>query len=200
MRYAALPGQLELVVATVSEGLGAAMAYDVSVRSQGLTLTSPVDDDQLTDWRGEATIPIDSFIAYQLHRHKSGKLTTLSDSDAQQITTKTQKHLREAFGDTIRLTLTQRASKRQPELALTEPKVTGIQLSAEVRGARAPLDFTLSLAAKSNQNGPSELAVEGHGSTSLSSLGVAKVKAPLGLLVVADRVELTLRGVLTAQT
>lgn len=196
MRYAALPEQLELVVATVSEGLGAAMAYDVSVRSRGLTLASPVDDGELADWRGEATIPVDSFVAYQLHRHKSGKPATLSDSDAQQITTKTQKHLREAFGDTIQLTLSL-AKPPQPELRL--PTLSGVEVRAEVSGARAPLQLTLSLNAQSNDAGPSELAVEGRGSASLSSLGVAKVKAPLGLLVVADRIELTLRGVLTAQ-
>ncbi len=175
--YEAGPGDLELIVETFSEGIGARMAYDVSVRCSELNVSADVDPSQPESLSGSVEIPIAAFVAHALHRNKSRRPAELSSSDARQIGEKSRDKLREAFGSHIRLKLT--AERRAGEAVVL----------AEVEGAGTTLRLNVSATPKADA-----LELSGTGEASLSRLGVPKVKAPLGLMVVADRVQLKLSG------
>lgn len=175
-RYTAQPGDLELIVETLSEGIGARMAYDVSVRSRQLTLSlegDPLTPDSLS---GEVSLPVSSFEAHALHRNKSRAPAELSPSDARQIGEKTQAKLTEAFGSQIRLELS------------AESKAGALVVLARVKGALIRLEVSR----EDTADGALRISASGH--ASLAALGVPKVKAPLGLMVVADRVALKVTG------
>ncbi|MCA9627753.1 MAG: hypothetical protein KC766_08810 [Myxococcales bacterium] len=179
--YEAGPGDLELIVDTFSEGIGARMAYDVSVRCTELNVSADVDPTSPESLSGSVEIPVAAFVAHALYRNKSRRPADLSSSDARQIGEKSRDKLRDAFGTHIRLKL--KAERRGPEALVL----------AEVEGTQATLRLSLSATPKGDA-----LELTGKGEASLNELGVPKVKAPLGLMVVSDRIELKLSGKLRA--
>ncbi|MEZ4373299.1 MAG: hypothetical protein R3B07_20925 [Polyangiaceae bacterium] len=175
--YEAGPGDLELIVDTFSEGIGARMAYDVTVRCSELNVSADVDPETPESLTGSVEIPVAAFVAHALYRNKSRRPADLSSSDARQIGEKSRDKLREAFGSHIRMKL--KAERRSADSVVL----------AEVEGASTTLRVNVSATPRDGA-----LELSGRGEASLSKLGVPKVKAPLGLMVVADRVELKLSG------
>lgn len=175
--FEAGPGDLELIVDTFSEGIGARMAYDVTVRCSELNVSADVDPSSPESLSGSVEIPVAAFAAHALYRNKSRKPADLSTSDARQIGEKSRDKLREALGSHIRLEL---GAERGASEAIVLAKVEGA-------------GTTLRLHLTATESGDT-LELSGRGEASLSQLGVPKVKAPLGLMVVADRIELKLRG------
>ncbi len=175
-RYTAEPGELELIVETLSEGIGARMAYDVSVRSRGLTLRLDGEPSAPASLTGEVTLPVSSFQAHALHRNRNRQPAELSESDARQIAEKTQAKLKDAFGTQIRVELS------------AEGRAGSLVVLARVHDALIRLEVSQQDAA----GGAVEITASGH--ASLAALGVPKVKAPLGLMVVADRITLRVSG------
>lgn len=170
----------ELIVETFTEGLGARAAYDVTVATKSVRLAAEVRRNAPAESTCRVEIPVDSFEAHALHRTKSRKPADLSSSDASTIRGKSQDKLRSTFG---------------PKVIVEASSGTDIgggrhRFSAKTNGAT----FSVEVESTLSDDG---LELTATAKPRLSALGVAKVKGPLGVITVADEIQLRLTAKLS---
>ncbi len=169
-------GSARLIVQTDSEGWFAGVAYDVAVATPDAVVVAQVDVDAPERSTATLSVPVRSFVAHALRRHGSKKPAALSDAEARQIAGKCRDALERAFGPSLEVTIGAGARRRDGHAAF----------EATVRGSRQPVEVVIDLLEVT----PERVRIAGHGVASLAALGVPGVKAPLGLMVVADRIEI----------
>jgi hypothetical protein len=180
-RFLAAPGDARVVVQTDAEGWFAGVAFDVAVRSRQVAVEAELDPAHPERCRATVTIPTGSFEPHALRHHRSKKPARLSDAEAREIRDKTERALRQAFGPSIVVNVD--GGERRGELLVARAAV----------GASGRLALELEALEIGDR-----IRVRGRATASLRALGVTPPKAPLGAMVVADRVEITIEATLAA--
>lgn len=168
-----IDGASKLVLRTRAQGLLARLAHDLSIASSAVTGTASVEGE---GWTARLTIATKSLRVEGVVRGDRVETGVLGDSDRAEIE---RKLATEVIGAPEVAVEARGLSRRQGKATLTLGRSSEVPLTIEVTELEG-----------------GALVAKVRGAISLSALGIAEIKGPLGAFKVADEVKLLLDATL----